>query len=97
MYHISTNPFNHALGGEKGFPKRIQAIDIKALRDMLQKPLVDYVLRLEQIGDFNVSSLYKPSQLPYTKHLGYAVQWFAMACVFFILMLIYQRRSEDDL
>lgn len=97
IYAVSKNPLNHELKGESGFPKRIQAIDMTALRAVLHQPLVDYILRLDKIGKLNLASLYKPSQIPYTKHLGYAVQWFAMAGVFLILMVIYRRRSKDCL
>tara|TARA_B100001094_G_C18194660_1_gene809808 strand:- start:4781 stop:5455 length:675 start_codon:yes stop_codon:yes gene_type:complete len=97
IYAVSKNPLNHELKGEPGFPKRIQALDMAALRAVLHRPLVDYILRLDKIGKLNLASLYKPSQIPYTKHLGYAVQWFAMAGVFLILMIIYRRRSKDCL
>ena len=74
--------------GEIGWPRIVQYLDFKALGDLLGRPLLPMVVRLspEQTGGYKR----KWSIIPMSadKHLAYAVQWFALAAVPIILLLV---------
>ena len=74
--------------GEIGWPRIVQYLDFKALGDLLGSPLLPMVVRLspEQMGGYKR----KWSIIPMSadKHLAYAVQWFALAAVPIILLLV---------
>ena len=68
------------LGGpEEEWPTRVQAIDTPRLAARWQRPVLPFVLILEEGGSWPELVRHKPDN-PMTpeRHIGYAVQWFAM-------------------
>ena len=80
------------------WPRRVQTLDINQLAQQLNYAISPYVLRLAPdqktgfIRDWPIVSM-KPS-----KHVAYAVQWFALAATLLILFVIVtiRRRDPDD-
>lgn len=62
-----------------GWPKRVQSLEQGAVADLLGNDVVPYELQLDTalIGGLDLN--WAVTTLTPTKHLGYAVQWFAMA------------------
>ena len=81
-----------------GWPRLINYVDIAELWDALGRDGVDYELRLEPgpaayRADWPITSM-SPSQ-----HLGYAVQWFALAAALLALFIyfgVHQARETRD-
>ena len=77
-----------ALAGEVGWPRIIQYLDFNVLSDLLGRSLLPMVIRLspQQSGGYQR----KWSVIPISpnKHLAYSVQWFALAVVPIILLLV---------
>ena len=74
--------------GEVGWPRIVQYLDFKALGDLLDVSLLPMVVRLspQQAGGYKRKWTIIPMSAD--KHLAYAVQWFALAAVPFILLLV---------
>lgn len=74
--------------GEVGWPRIIQYLDFKALGDLLDRPLVPMVVRMsaQQAGGYERK--WPVVAMSAEKHLAYAVQWFGLALVPIILLLV---------
>lgn len=74
--------------GEVGWPRIVQYLDFKALGDLLGTALLPMVVRLspQQAGGYKRKWPVIPMSAD--KHLAYAVQWFALAGVPIILLLV---------
>ena len=82
--------------GEVGWPRIVQYLDFKALGDLLGTSLLPMVVRLspQQAGGYKREwSLIAMSA---DKHLAYAVQWFALAAVPVILLLVLNIKRNDE-
>ena len=82
--------------GEVGWPRIVQYLDFKALGDLLGTPLLPMVVRLspQQAGGYKREwSLIAMSA---DKHLAYAVQWFGLAAVPIILLLVLNIKRSDE-
>ena len=82
--------------GEVGWPRIVQYLDFKALGDLLGTPLLPMVVRLspQQAGGYKREwSLIAMSA---DKHLAYAVQWFGLAAVPMILLLVLNIKRSDE-
>lgn len=76
------------------WPLLIQKIDFHQLHQLLKTPLYHFVLRLDpQEANGFVRDWKLMSVLP-ERHLGYAIQWFAMAFVLVIAFLAFSIRRK---
>lgn len=79
------------------WPLRVQAIDFKALSQILGTELYPFVFQLEPgaaIG-FHIPPL-QNSPFPPVRHLGYAIQWFTLALASFIYYLVINTKRFRD-
>ena len=77
-----------ATAGAVGWPRIVQYLDFKALGDLLGASLLPMVVRMsaQQAGEYKRKWQLIPMSAD--KHLAYAVQWFALAAVPIILLLV---------
>lgn len=73
---------------ESGWPRRIQSLDLKQIREVLAIPIEPLVLHLRTV----VSEVVLPREKIYTgiepeRHIGYAVQWFGLALALVIWLV----------
>lgn len=71
--------------------------DLAELEQLLERPLIEWVLLETDSNESAYEQSWSPGGLPPERHLGYAVQWFAMAIALTLLMGIAgwrSRRSE---
>ena len=74
--------------GEVGWPRIVQYLDFKALGDLLGNPLVPMVVRLSPQQAEGYKRKWPIVPMSADKHLAYAVQWFALAVMPPILLLV---------
>lgn len=72
--------------GETGWPLRVQFIDFKQMGARLKAPLAVMVIRLDPEAPYGYRREWEVVPFGPARHLGYAVQWFALACA---LLAIY--------
>jgi len=70
------------------WPLRIQAIDLKKLSKVAGLKFYPFVLRVDANSTASFPSNWKPVEIKPSKHIGYAVQWFALAAVLLIIFLV---------
>ncbi len=75
--------------GQQRWPKLVQYVDTERIAEQLGYPLLPYVVRLEpgQPHSFQIESNWQPTTFGPQRHIGYAVQWFALALALTILYL----------
>lgn len=80
---------------EKTSPLRVQTLDIPFLQTQLNKQLYPFILLLspELKGDFVRD--WQPVVVSASKHVGYAVQWFAFATVLVIIFFALSIRRRN--
>ncbi len=81
-----TSLFNHKTTTQNSWPLRIQRIDFAHLTSLLSQNLYPYIVQLnpEDPSGFDIQPItFNP---PPSRHMGYAIQWFTMALVLFILL-----------
>lgn len=78
------------------WPVIIQNINIKELEEVLDKPIESYAVFLgaESIGGFNRN--WPAYKLDSSKHIGYAVQWFALFCALLGIFLIVNTKKKKQ-
>ncbi|GIU45086.1 SURF1-like protein [Shewanella algidipiscicola] len=86
LYQKSLNPMSEQLFAESGDPMRIQNLNITALQQQLQRRLAPVVLQPTSRLPTELAHPWQPIPLSAHKHHGYALQWFAMAAAFALLM-----------
>lgn len=80
-----------------GWPKVILAIDLEAMAEALDQPVLDHYARLDEGSPGALVTGWRDFEVSAAKHLGYAVQWFAMAVavvIWFIFTHIGLRRRR---
>ena len=66
-------------GGE-GWPRVVQRVELDRIQEQLGKPLLPFVLRLSPASDHGYGRDWQiRTGLTPERHVGYAVQWFALA------------------
>jgi cytochrome oxidase assembly protein ShyY1 len=76
-----------------GWPLRVQTLDVERLESVVQQPVLPWVLEVVEPVDKRLTTDWPLASLKPERHLGYAVQWFAMAIALFILLLWYWRNT----
>lgn len=73
---------------DAGWPRVVQRVDLDRIQEQLGKPLLPFVLRLAADADFGyVRDWRVRTGLTPERHVGYAVQWFALAAALVVLSL----------
>lgn len=79
-----------------GWPKIVMYPRIDELRAVLDYPLYDYVLLMNEAADGGFRREWRPQLLPPRRHVGYAVQWFAFAAAVLVLFLLLSFKRETS-
>ncbi|TRN24771.1 SURF1 family protein [Vibrio furnissii] len=87
LYARSTNPFSDALGLEAGNPHRIQNLNVEALSQWLGTPILPVAFQPQQ-ANWPYPQPWQPLAMSAQKHFGYALQWFTMAAVLAVIVLV---------
>nr|WP_159063696.1 SURF1 family protein [Thaumasiovibrio occultus] len=76
---------------------RIQRIDIEKINQQLGITLVPYVVQLSASHPDALRVIWQPSVMGPEKHIGYAVQWFAMALAIcgIVLVALWRRQWRN--
>lgn len=72
----------------------IEQIDIKLLSQLLQKEITPFIIRLDKAEADGFVRDWAIVSMPPERHLGYAFQWFAMALVLFIIVIILSLKKK---
>jgi len=88
---------NQALSKET-WPQRIQSIEIQKISALLNRPLVPFMVYVNNDDRLGYEKDWIPVVMPPEKHRAYAVQWFVLAFVWLALMLsaAYSRAKVDQ-
>ena len=82
-----------------GWPRVVQQVDMARIGQQLGSPLMPFVLRLSPDSDRGYTREWRtrPGLTP-ERHVGYAVQWFALAAALVVLCawVAVKRDPEDD-
>ena len=79
------------------WPRILQFPTIDEVAEILSRPVRDWVLLADENGDAGFVRDWTPGGLPPERHLGYAVQWFAMALALTIIaaILLFRPTKRD--
>ncbi len=88
LYTRSVNPLSQTLDLENTTPKRIQNINIEALSHYTEQEVLPFVFQPQSLDSWPYELLWRPSAMKSEKHFGYSFQWFVMAAVLLLLMLL---------
>jgi len=92
LYTRSNNPLSDGLMLEPSEPARIQNLNVEQLGDIWQMPIEGFVFQPQQ-QEWVYPQPWRPVPMNEQKHIGYAVQWFAMAMALTVLGLIWLRKA----
>lgn len=83
---------------DSGWPRVVQRVDLERIREQLEAPLLPLVMRLSPdsghgyLREWRVRTGLSPE-----RHVGYAIQWFAMAAALVLLCIwVAVRRIPED-
>ncbi|NOJ02483.1 SURF1 family protein [Vibrio splendidus] len=88
LYTRSVNPLSHELALENTTPKRIQNINITALSEYTGQEVLPFVFQPQSLESWPYELLWRPTAMKSEKHFGYSFQWFVMAAVLLLLMML---------
>jgi surfeit locus 1 family protein len=97
VYLILGKPFTlgDRVEPNDGWPRRVQALDISLLQNILKQPLYPFVVLLSPEAQAGFVRDWQPVQsMPPSRHIGYAVQWFAFAAVLLIIFFVLNLRKR---
>ena len=79
------------------WPVIIQSINIKELERILNVKLKPFVVMLDKKSAAGFNRSWPAYKLDSDKHIGYAVQWFALFCALLaIFFIVNTKKNEDD-
>ncbi len=87
LYRKSLNPLSSELSIESESPHRIQNLNIDQLSTWIGDPILAVVFQPQQ-NSWPYPQPWVPFPLSAERHFGYALQWFAMAGVLLIIVLV---------
>ncbi|MGF1824756.1 SURF1 family protein [Vibrio splendidus] len=88
LYTRSVNPLSHELGLENTTPNRIQNINITALSEYTGQDVLPFVFQPQSLESWPYELLWRPTAMKSEKHFGYSFQWFVMAAVLLLLIML---------
>ncbi len=104
---LLTTPSKGLLGGsavhdQTQWPMLLQYFDYELIGSIIGRPVIPAVLQLSEqsqqsLGESMYVANWQPvAGLPPIRHIGYAVQWFAMAVMLTLLFIFYNVRKVAD-
>lgn len=84
----SEHPLLDGRPAEAEWPKVIVAIEPEAMADALAQPVLGHYARLDEGSPGALRTEWQNLEVSAAKHLGYAVQWFAMAAAVVIWLTV---------
>ncbi|GAD80138.1 hypothetical protein VEZ01S_25_00210 [Vibrio ezurae NBRC 102218] len=95
VYQKSTNPLSSDVMLENmSEGMRIQNLNLSQLAAALDAPLLPFVFQPEVIANSDLPMLWSPYPMTSQKHFGYAFQWFGMAGVYALLVILFVLRKR---
>lgn len=74
--------------GQAVWPRVIQYIDFEAMSERLERPLIPAIVRLSPTEPEGYRREWRNINMGADKHLGYAVQWYALALAMLVILII---------
>ncbi len=71
--------------GEAGWPLRVQFVDFEQMAERLGAPLADMIIRLDPESPYGYRREWQIVPFSPIRHLGYAVQWLALAATLLVI------------
>ena len=71
---------------EYSWPLRIQQIELEKMSQLVQQPLLPFVVYLDKQESIGYEKNWQAIVMPPEKHRGYAFQWFSLATAWLLLM-----------
>lgn len=78
------------------WPRRIQTLNLKKISAAYQKKLYPFVVLLSPKSPGGFTREWRPVIMTPEKHIGYAVQWFALALTLAIMCLVFSIRRRNN-
>lgn len=75
------------------WPLRIQSIDINKISELIEQPLLPFVVYVDPNASLGYIKEWVPIVMSPEKHRGYAFQWFSLALAWMVLMLLAAYKS----
>ena len=72
---------------ERTWPLRVQQIELDKISTLIDRPLLPFVVYLDENEELGFEKNWQPVVMPPEKHRGYAFQWFSLALAWLLLML----------
>ncbi|TKG29694.1 SURF1 family protein [Vibrio breoganii] len=95
VYQRSINPLSSDVMQEQMLEGiRIQNLNLKQLSKVLDTPLFDFVLQQYALPNSDLPKIWSPYPMTSQKHFGYAFQWFGMAAVYALLVVLFVVRKR---
>lgn len=84
---VRENPLLRSQHTADGWPKRLLQVDLAAMESALGKPLLPWVVQLDETSPMAQTVYWPVMNMSADKHIAYAVQWFLLAVALVILWL----------
>ncbi|MDF1677106.1 MAG: SURF1 family protein [Legionellaceae bacterium] len=72
----------------------IEALDVDMVSQLLHKSVYPFIIRLDKESPAGYVRDWVTVVMPPTRHLGYAFQWFALACVVLVIFIALNSRKK---
>lgn len=79
---------------KKSWPMVIEAMNLVTIKHQLTRPIYPFIVLLSPSQANGFIRQWRPSFMPSSRHLGYAIQWFALAGTLVIIYLITNLHRE---
>ncbi len=79
------------------WPLRLQALDISTIQQRLKVPLFPQLVLLSPTAADGFVREWKPINMPPSKHVSYAVQWFSFAAIIIIIYISLNLKRREQL
>lgn len=88
LVSVSHHPLLNDTSLKEDWPRVVLAMDIDAMSEQLEQPLLERYVRLDEASPGALFTDWSAINISADKHMGYAVQWFAMAIALLIWFVI---------
>ncbi|AWL10586.1 hypothetical protein HMF8227_00078 [Saliniradius amylolyticus] len=92
----SGSPLSREMGQDSGWPLRVQQPNISRLEELLERPLMNFIVQAGEPERFGLASNWRPVTMPAQKHVGYAVQWFGLALAAVVIFIVAWRKRHQS-
>ncbi len=82
--------------GEQGWPRRIQFIDFEQIGRRTAAPLAQMIIRLNPTSPYGYMRDWQIVAFSPQRHLGYAVQWFALAVGMLVIFIVVNTNRKTE-